>query len=69
MRNPESSKVFVESEIDSTLWTGRIFYEKCDTGDFQSVRDFAEQVQKKFPVIHLLINNGESYLSSSMNLR
>lgn len=61
MRNPEASKKAVESAIDETLLAGRVFYEKCNTGDLQSVRDFAKAVQKRFSAIHVLINNGETH--------
>jgi NAD(P)-dependent dehydrogenase (short-subunit alcohol dehydrogenase family) len=39
----------------------KVIYEKCDTGDMQSVRDFAANVQKQFSEIHILINNGKTY--------
>lgn len=52
------SRKAVESAIEPTL-LGRVFYEKCDTGDLKSVRDFAANVLKKFSAIHVLINNGE----------
>jgi NAD(P)-dependent dehydrogenase (short-subunit alcohol dehydrogenase family) len=59
VRNPEASKKSVEEALGVALTSGKVFYEKCDTGDMQSVRDFAERVQRKFPGIHVLINNGE----------
>lgn len=51
----------VESVVDKSHTEGKIFYEKCDTGDMESVRDFAKNVQKKFAAIHILINNGETW--------
>lgn len=57
VRNPEGSRKSVESNLGE-LAKDKVFYETCDTGDMQSVRDFAKAVQTKFPEIHLLINNG-----------
>lgn len=59
VRNPEGSKKSVEEALGEELTKGRVFYEKCDTGEMDSVRDFAKKVQAKFPAIHVLINNGE----------
>lgn len=59
VRDPEVSKKLVEQELDESLTKGKVFYEKCDTGDFQSVREFAMKVKKQVSAIHLLINNGE----------
>ncbi|CRK88704.1 CLUMA_CG002366, isoform B [Clunio marinus] len=56
-RNPEASKKSVESYLNEELIKGKVFYEKCDTGDMKSVKEFAMKVQEKFPAIHLLINN------------
>jgi NAD(P)-dependent dehydrogenase (short-subunit alcohol dehydrogenase family) len=58
VRNPEASKKSVEEALGLELTEGKVFYEKCDTGDMESVRQFAVKVQQKFPAIHLLINNG-----------
>jgi NAD(P)-dependent dehydrogenase (short-subunit alcohol dehydrogenase family) len=58
VRNPEASKKSVEEALGKELTEGKVFYEKCDTGDMESVRHFAAKVQQKFPAIHLLINNG-----------
>lgn len=58
VRNPEGSKRSV-NEFMGDLAKDKVFYEKCDTGDMQSVRDFASKVQQQFPQIHILINNGE----------
>ena len=38
-------------------YQGKVFYEKCDTGDMDSIRNFAAKVQKQFKEVHLLINN------------
>ena len=59
VRNPGESQKAVEEAIDSKLTKGRVFYEKCDTGDLETVKEFAKKVQQKFPSIHVLINNGE----------
>ena len=58
MRNPEGARKTVESLFDKSLTSGKICYEKCDTGDMESVRGFAMKVQEKFSAIHVLINNG-----------
>lgn len=59
VRNPEASRKSVEDALGNELTKGKVFYEKCDTGDMESVRDFAKKVQQKFPAIYVLINNGE----------
>lgn len=51
----------VETSIAESLTKERVFYEQCDTGDMESVRDFAKKVQKQFPAVHVLINNGEIF--------
>lgn len=66
VRNPEVSKKSVEDALGTELTEGRVFYEKCDTGDMESVREFAKKAQQKFTAIHVLINNGE--LSGRNNL-
>lgn len=63
VRNPEEARKLVESSFDISRTEGKIFYEKCDTADLESVRSFAKKVQEKFPKIHLLINNGKILLS------
>lgn len=57
VRNPESSRKSVEEALGKEQINGKIFYEKCDTGDVKSVQEFAKKVQEKFKAIHLLINN------------
>lgn len=59
MRNPEGARKTIEGSFDKSITDGKICYEKCDTGDMESVRDFALKVQEKFSAIHVLINNGE----------
>ena len=59
VRNPESSEKSVEDALGVELTKGKVFYEKCDTEDMESVRAFASKVQSKFPAVHVLINNGE----------
>lgn len=58
VRNPEGSKKSIDEYLGE-LAKDKVFYETCDTGDMQSVRDFARNVQSKFPEVHILINNGE----------
>lgn len=62
VRNPEASKKSVEAALGVELTNGRVFYERCDTGDMESVKEFANKVQAKFPAVHVLINNGKSCL-------
>lgn len=57
VRNPDAAKKTIESTINSTLTDGKIFYEKCDTADMESVRNFAAKVKERFNKIHILINN------------
>lgn len=60
VRDPAAAQKAIESAIDHSLTSiGKVFFEKCDTGDLDSVRSFARKVQDRFPAIHLLINNGE----------
>jgi NAD(P)-dependent dehydrogenase (short-subunit alcohol dehydrogenase family) len=63
VRNPEGARKQVEEALDTELTEGKVFYEKCDTGDMESVKGFAAKVQAKFPAIHVLINNGKNDLS------
>ena len=58
MRDTETSRKSVEAAIEEDLRRGKVFYEKCDTGDLESVNSFARKVQDQFPAINLLINNG-----------
>lgn len=58
VRNPVESRKQIESVFDMSRTEGKIFYEKCDTADLDSVRSFAKKAQEKFPKIHILINNG-----------
>lgn len=59
VRNPDVSQKSVEETLGSELTKGKVFYEKCDTGDMETVKEFAKKVQQKFPAVHVLINNGE----------
>lgn len=59
MRNPEESRKSVEKSLGNSFDSAKVIYEKCDTGDLESVKIFAKKVQKKFSEIHLLINNGK----------
>lgn len=61
VRNPESSKKSVEEALGLALTKEKVYYEKCDTEDMASVREFAMKVQAKFTAIHVLINNGEKF--------
>lgn len=60
VRNPEDARKSIEREINSELTKGKLFIEKCDTGDMESVRAFAKKVQQSHPAIHVLINNGNA---------
>lgn len=59
VRNPDASRKSVEEALGVELTKGKVFYEKCDTGDLESVQEFAKKVQQKFQAVHVLINNGE----------
>lgn len=56
----------MEKFIGEELTREKLFYEKCDTGDMESVKNFAKAVQARFAAIHVLINNGESSKSVAM---
>ena len=60
VRNPEEARKLIEGSFDISRTEGKIFYEKCDTADLESVRNFAKKVQERFSKIHILINNGEN---------
>ncbi|CRK94471.1 CLUMA_CG007977, isoform A [Clunio marinus] len=57
VRDPIASKKAVEDFIKDSTMKGKVFYEKCDTGDLSSVKNFAKNIQDKFSAIHILINN------------
>ncbi|KAG5672997.1 hypothetical protein PVAND_003078 [Polypedilum vanderplanki] len=57
VRNIDAAKKSVESSIDNSLLMNRVIYEKCDTSDMNSVREFASRVQERCKNISLLINN------------
>lgn len=59
VRNPEASRKSIEDVLGAEMTKDKVFYEKCDTGDMKSVREFAKKVQEKYKAIHLLINNGK----------
>lgn len=59
VRNPEASQKSVENALGTVVTKGKVFYERCDTGDMESVKDFAKKVQSRFTAVHYLINNGE----------
>jgi NAD(P)-dependent dehydrogenase (short-subunit alcohol dehydrogenase family) len=48
----------VEQSLKKSLTQDQIIYEKCDTGDLESVRRFAAKVKEHYSTIHVLINNG-----------
>jgi NAD(P)-dependent dehydrogenase (short-subunit alcohol dehydrogenase family) len=57
VRNPETSRKTIEHELGELAQNGKIFYEKCDTEDLESVKKFADKVKERFTKIHILINN------------
>lgn len=59
VRNIEVAKESVEDFIKDIVMLQKVVYEKCDISDMSSVRDFAKNVQEKYPKINLLINNGK----------
>jgi len=61
VRDPEASQKVIAGHISSSLLRDKVFYEKCDIGNMNSVRTFARKVQERFTAIHLLINNAGIY--------
>lgn len=59
VRNPDESRKVVEETLGAELTKEKVFYEKCDTGDMESVQEFAKTIQQKFHAVHVLINNGK----------
>lgn len=57
VRNIKAAQKSVESYIDSSLLMNKVIYENCDTGDMNSVREFAKRVEERCRGINLLINN------------
>lgn len=57
VRNPTQAKEAVENVIDLSTVPGKIYFERLDTGNMTSVRQFAQTVKTKFTQVHLLINN------------
>lgn len=47
----------MEEIVDTTAIAGKIVYERLDTGNMSSVRQFAATVNKAYPKIDILINN------------
>lgn len=68
VRNPEAAQKSVEKFMNGELTKGKVFYETCDTGDMESVRNFAKSVQARFQAIHVLINNGERRYASQSKI-
>lgn len=58
VRDLAGAQKSIETAIKESLTKGKVFYEKCDTGDMETVREFAKKVKGRFPAIHVLINNG-----------
>lgn len=59
VRNPEAAQKSVEKFMNGELTKGKVLYKTCDTGDMESVRNFAKSVQARYQAIHVLINNGK----------
>lgn len=57
VRNPDLAKKTIEKAINVEAMKGKVFYEKCDIGDMESVKAFAAKVKERFSKIHLLLNN------------
>jgi NAD(P)-dependent dehydrogenase (short-subunit alcohol dehydrogenase family) len=58
VRRPDECKQIVERTFLKFALKGRVVYEKLDVGDTNSVREFVQRISKKFPAVHVLINNG-----------
>ncbi|XP_011878048.1 PREDICTED: retinol dehydrogenase 12-like [Vollenhovia emeryi] len=59
-RNVQRAKD-TRAEIRSTISTGELIPMELNLASFASIRDFANEVLKKFPQIHVLINNAGVY--------
>ncbi|XP_077261870.1 retinol dehydrogenase 11 [Temnothorax americanus] len=59
-RNVRSAKNAI-TEIRSKIPTGELIPMELDLSSFSSIRDFANEALKKFPQIHVLINNAGVY--------
>jgi NAD(P)-dependent dehydrogenase (short-subunit alcohol dehydrogenase family) len=60
VRNPQDTRAIVEKGMADLNLQDRVFYEQCDVGDMNSVRELAERVKKRFSALNLLINNGKT---------
>lgn len=60
VRNPEAAEQTIVETLGDELTIGKVIYEKCDTGDIESVKHFAKAVQERFAAVHILINNGKN---------
>lgn len=60
VRNIDVAKKSVDDYIKDPVMLQKIVYEKCDISEMTSVRNFAKNVQAKYPKINLLINNGKN---------
>lgn len=52
----------VVTEIRNQISTGELILMELDLSSFSSIREFAKQVQKDFPTVHVLINNAGLYV-------
>ncbi|XP_071650636.1 retinol dehydrogenase 11 [Temnothorax longispinosus] len=59
-RDVQSAKNAI-TEIRSKIPTGELIPMELDLSSFSSIRDFANEALKKFPQIHVLINNAGVY--------
>ncbi|XP_011629631.1 retinol dehydrogenase 12-like [Pogonomyrmex barbatus] len=59
-RDIQSAKNVI-AEIRSKIPAGELIPMELDLASFSSIRDFANEVLKKFPQIHVLINNAGVY--------
>lgn len=59
-RNVQNAKNAI-AEIRYKISTGELIPMELDLASFSSIRDFANEIVKKFPQIHVLINNAGVY--------
>ncbi|XP_076236628.1 retinol dehydrogenase 11 [Calliopsis andreniformis] len=60
-RNLQNARTAI-SEIRAQVSTGELVPMKLNLASFSSIREFAEEVMKNFPQVHVLINNAGVYV-------
>lgn len=67
VRDIEQAKKAVAEVIDSGKQKN-VVYERLDVGSLTSVRSFAQRVQERFDIVHILVNNGMFFLNFSYEI-